>query len=208
LLKTCRDDDRQRKGKGYMKWHSRRTTILTIIPYLIVTLCTVITTPVKSYSESTNYNEHQIKAAFLFNFAKFVEWPESSFKDKQSPLVLCILGEDPFGESIDLFGGKTVESRRFMVKRITRGEGLEKCQILFISDSEKESIPKVLKAVRQRSILTVGDMKGFAQSGGIINLIETSKKIGFEININAAEQARLKISSHLLKLGRIVEDSH
>jgi hypothetical protein len=160
--------------------------------------------PVQARAEAPQ--EYQIKAAFLYNFAKFVEWPAVAFRDAQSPLLVCVLGKDPFGEALDSLRDKTVEGRKIQVRRIARIEDAEGCHILFVSSSEREDLSRILKAVWGKSILTVGDMKGFTQAGGIINLTMTEGKISFEINTAAAERASLKISSKLLKLGRVVRE--
>lgn len=155
-------------------------------------------------ADSNVQQEYQVKAAFLYNFAKFVEWPPSSFKDTQAPLIICILGNDPLKAALDDLKDKRVEGRPVAVKKISTIEQAEGCHMLFISSSEKDNLSQIAKAVQSKKILTVGDTKGFAHSGVMINLILIDNKIGFEINPSAAERASLKISSKLLKLGRIV----
>jgi hypothetical protein len=148
--------------------------------------------------------EYLIKAAFLFNFAKFVEWPADAFKDDLSPINLCILGIDPFGPALDILKDKKVKGRPLRIKRVHKVDDIEACHILFISASEKENLKQILYALRNLSTLTVSEIEGFAQMGGIINFIIVNKKVHFEINTDAAEQSRLKISSQLLKLAKIV----
>jgi hypothetical protein len=148
--------------------------------------------------------EYLIKAAFLFNFAKFVEWPANAFKDDLSPINLYILGTDPFGPALDTLKDKTVKGRPFKIKWANKVDDIEACHILFISASEKENLKQILYAVRNSNTLTVSEIEGFAQTGGIINFIIVNKKVHFEINPEAAERRRLKISSQLLKLAKIV----
>jgi YfiR/HmsC-like len=160
----------------------------------------------KSFADSLQ--EYQIKAAFLYNFAKFTEWPAAAFKDAQSAVTLCILGKDPFGDALDSLREKTIEGRRLVIKRVSKVEEAEKCHILFVSASEKESLSHILKVTKNWNVLTVGDTKGFAESGVMINLINIEDKVGFEINLDAAEHASLKISSKLLKLGKIIKEKN
>jgi hypothetical protein len=153
------------------------------------------------------YQEYQVKAAFLYNFAKFVEWPAESFKDAQAPLILGILGKDPFGESLDRLRDQNIQGRKLLIKRSDKVEDLAKCHILFISAAEKEHLSAILKITRDWHVLTVGDTKGLIQSGVIINFIIIEKKIRFEINTDAAQRAGLKISAQLLKLAKIHKEN-
>jgi hypothetical protein len=150
-------------------------------------------------------NEYEVKAAFLYNFARFVEWPNTVSPDPNGPLVIAILGKDPFGGEIDRFiEGKTVNGRRLVIKRFSSLEAYEQCHILFVSSSERNNLLRILAAVRTRGVLTVSETDRFAQIGGIINFITIENRIRFEINQAAAARAGLKISSKLLSLGRVV----
>ena len=150
-------------------------------------------------------NEYQIKAAFLFNFAKFVEWPPATAAPESGPICMCILGRDPFGPALEeVIQGKTVNSRRLQVRRTTRVEQVRSCHVLFISDSERGRLSEALALLRDTSILTVGEMERFVQHGGMIHFLMESNKVRFEINRDAAERAGLKISSKLLQLATIV----
>ncbi len=162
------------------------------------------TTMVDVLAETKPSPEYLIKAAFLFNFAKFVEWPANAFKDDLSPMNLCILGTDPFGSALDTLKDKTIKGRPFKIKRANRADDIEACHILFISASEKGNLKQILDAVRNSNTLTISEIEGFAQMGGIINFIVVNQKVHFEINPAAAERSRLKISSQLLKLAKIV----
>jgi hypothetical protein len=149
--------------------------------------------------------EYQVKAAFIFNFAKFVEWPPEVLVDKQAPVVLCILGKDPFSDAFEPLKKRTVEGRRFAVRQVNSVQEVERCQMLYISTSEKDRLPQILKSVRNRHILTISDMKGFSREGGMITLVRDQEKIAMEINLDAARNADLKISSQLLKLATIIK---
>lgn len=148
--------------------------------------------------------EYSVKAAFLFNFARFVEWPEESFSAARH-FLLCILGRDPFGSALSSIDGKTVEDRQLVVKHIDSHEAAAACHILFISTSEEARVPYILRDLQGYHILTISEFAQFAQRGGIINFIIVDNKIRFEINPGAARDAGLKISSKLLKLADIIQ---
>ena len=154
-------------------------------------------------AQSQPLSEYQVKAAFLYNFAKFVEWPADAFKDPRAPVMLGIVGEDPFGETLDaMVSGKTVNGRGVVVRRFQHGEDLRGCHILFISSSERKRRARILESVKGSAVLTVGEMDQFVQSGGAIGLLLEENKVRFEINVGAAARARLKISAKLLALAQ------
>jgi YfiR/HmsC-like len=144
--------------------------------------------------------EYDVKAAFLYNFTKFVEWPADAFHDDRSSLRLCVLGEDPFGGSLREIAKEEVAGRRLSVWRASLMSDPTGCQILFVSQSESKRLPQILAAVRGAPVLTVGDTEGFLEKGGIINFVLQGSKVRFEINQDVAEQSGLKISSKLLRL--------
>jgi hypothetical protein len=149
--------------------------------------------------------EYDLKAAFLFNFTHFVEWPSEVFADTNAPIVIGILGDDPFGPVLDkIVEGETIQNRKLVIKRSQQIEDLRNCQVLFISKSEKEHIDQILSSLGNASIFTVGEIEGFARRGGITNLFLQGNKIRFEINAQAAKRKRLKISAQLLALGTVV----
>jgi hypothetical protein len=156
-------------------------------------------------------SEYLIKAGFIYNFAKFVEWPTTAFAQPDSPIVIGILGTDPFGALIDqVVENKKIGVRRFVVKRLKRGtdlKDLRECKILFVGDSERAHIDELLQIVKTLPILTVGETPGFAQRGGVIRFILEDNRVRFEVNVEAAHQADLTISSRLLTLARIVQQA-
>jgi len=171
---------------------------------IIITAGVSVGTMLDTSAETKPSPEYLIKAAFLFNFTKFVEWPAESFKNDLSPFNLCILGADPFGPALDTIKDKTVKGRQLKIRRVNKVNDMEGCHILFISASEKENLKHILNFARNSNILTVSEIEGFAQLGGIINFIIIDKKVQFEINPDAAQHSKLKISSQLLKLAKIV----
>ena len=145
--------------------------------------------------------EYQIKAAFLFNFAKFVEWPPTAFAGATSPIVIGILGENPFKDDLaGMIRNKTVDGRPLVVKQFGSATEATNCHILFISTSEKDKLPEILKGLKETSVLTVGEMDHFTESGGMIRFVLKEQKIRFQINNGEATRAKLKISSKLMSL--------
>ncbi|MBI5196614.1 MAG: YfiR family protein [Nitrospirae bacterium] len=171
---------------------------------ILLSLSTLLLAATQAYTEHAKPAEYEVKAAFIYNFAKFIEWPA----DTGANINLCVLGEDPFGAALDSINGKPVRDKNVAVKRIKSHQQLKTCQIVFISASEKEHLAQILDAVENLSVLTIGDTNGFIQQGVIINFYIEDEKVRFEINPKAAESADLKISSKLLKLGRIVKVDH
>jgi hypothetical protein len=148
--------------------------------------------------------EYEVKAAFLYNFAKFTEWPAGSFAGDQAPLTICVLGDDPFGKAFNPIRSKTVKNRPVAVREIADVDAAGGCHLLFIAASEQTHADAILGSLGKRSVLTVSDMKKFAQSGGMISFVMVDDKVRFEINNGAADRAGLKISSQILKLARNV----
>jgi hypothetical protein len=156
-------------------------------------------------SQENRPTEYQVKAAFLYQFAKFVEWPPESFSNAESQLVLCVIGADPFGDTLqEMVRGKTVNGRPLALQKHADGGGANNCHIAFLPTSQARA---VLQGARRRHPwLTVGESEQFLAWGGIINFVIEDNRVRFEINPDAAEQAGLRMSSKLLALARIVHD--
>jgi hypothetical protein len=158
-------------------------------------------------AQSPSAGEYQVKAAFLYNFAKFVEWPASSFSDASTPLRICVFGQDPFGQELrDIANEKTVNGRKLQVNQVADLQAAKACHILFIASSEKARLKQVLEGLRETEALTVGDTKGFVEQGGMINFVLENDRVRFEVNQKAAEQAGLKVSSKLLNVAKSVSE--
>ncbi len=152
--------------------------------------------------------EYQLKAVFLFNFAQFVEWPPSAFPSPDAPLVIGILGEDPFGSYLDeTVWGERVNDRPLVVQRFSGVDDITACHILFVSLPERGSLAPVLQRLRGHSILTVGDAARFASRGGMIGFVTEQNRIRLRINLAAASAAGLTISSKLLRPSQIVSQA-
>jgi hypothetical protein len=151
------------------------------------------------------FNEREVKAVFLFNFVHFVEWPAAAFDNPQSPVVICVLGEDPFKELLDeVVNGESVGSRPLLVERFRRLEDMRDCHVLFINTSETPNQTRILAALRDVPTLTVGETADFATRGGIIRFLTEQNRVRLEVNVAAAKAAGLTISSNLLRSARIV----
>jgi hypothetical protein len=148
--------------------------------------------------------EHQVKAAFLLNFTKFVDWPPTAFADERSPLTICILGDDPFGPTLDqIVKGEEVNGRSIAVERIRRLPRPQSCQVLFIPKTEKE-VRRILSSVGP-GVLTVGDGESFLREGGMVAFVVENRRVRFDIRQSAAGTAKLSISSKLLSVARLVQ---
>jgi hypothetical protein len=149
----------------------------------------------------TKVRDYQVEAVYLFNFTQFVEWPSSVFADAQMPIVIGVLGDDPFGKYLDeTVRGETVGARPLIVRRYSSVDQVDGCQILFISRSESERVQPIIERLRARSILTVSDVDGFTQSGGIVRFVNQGDRVRLKINVTAARAAGLTISSKLLRV--------
>jgi hypothetical protein len=172
---------------------------------LAVLLATVSGAPPRVRGESNGTSEYDVKAAFLFHFAQFVEWPAEAFKDANSPLTYCTIGEDAFRGALDeSVKGKSVGNRPLQVQHLKERAQIEGCQVLFIAAAEKSRQGEELATANGHPVLTVGETEHFAQQGGIIGFCLEQNKIRFEINLEAAGRAKLKISARLLTLAKTV----
>lgn len=166
---------------------------------------TLALAPVRPWAQSAPPKEYQLKAVFLFNFAQFVEWPPQAFPEPDTPLVIGVLGNDPFGSYLDeTVRGETVDRHPLAVRRFRRVDEITACHILFITRPADSHLPDVLAALKGRTILTVGDAERFAGQGGMIRFVTDRNRIRLRINVDAAEAAGLKISSKLLRPAEIV----
>jgi hypothetical protein len=151
------------------------------------------------------FDEYRVKAAFLFKFAKFVEWPAQAYQDEPGHQVFCVFGTDPFGPILDqTLAGKTVEGRLAVVRRVRELDELRRCHLVFLAAGEETVLPEILDHLGSLPVLLVGDDPDFARQGGTISFVLRQGHVQFAINPRAAQQARLKIDSQLLDLAEIV----
>lgn len=148
--------------------------------------------------------EYEVKAAYIYNFAKFVEWPSIRARDGEAAISICLVGKDPFGPVLDAIEGKAVGNRKIRIRRNLPLRDLKGCDSLFISNSEEGHLGRLLEEVQGLPVLTIGDTNSFAERGVIVNFYREDNRVRFEINPKAAARAKLKISANLLRIAKIV----
>jgi hypothetical protein len=172
-----------------------------VLAAVVALTCTV---GAQAASQPPSLSEYDIKAVFLLNFARFIEWPATEGAGS-GPIVIGVLGSDPFGHLLDnVVKGEKVNNRPVVVKRITNPEDAVGCAALFISRSERPRIAQILQRLTGHAILTVSDIPEFAEAGGMVGLVSDKGKIRLQINVDVAKAAKLEISSKLLRPAQIV----
>lgn len=174
--------------------------LLLITAILMISLCSAAL----AQPDDQRFSEYEVKAAFIYNVAKFVEWPDERAADGRTTINFCILGADPFGKALHTIEGKTVRGKKMQTRSVKSLREARECHMLFISSSEKEQLPRIVAVMRGLPVLTMGDVSGFAQQGVIINFYMENNKVRFEVNEDRVKDSKLAISSQLLKLARIV----
>ena len=151
--------------------------------------------------------DYQVKAVYLYNFGRFVEWPDK-LSSSQDPFIICILGHDPFGQALDAtLGGETIAGRAVVTKRIATPQESLQCRIIFVGETEAGSVNRLMAAVERKAVLTVSDLPQFTDRGGIIQFVTEGDRVRFEVNLSAAQNAGLVLSSELLKVAAVVRRS-
>jgi len=178
-----------------------RTSLLSALVLASMIFVTVAT------AQEAAPTEHQVKAAFLINFPKYVDWPASSFDETNSPLIIGVLGESKITDEIQklLVTGRAINDRKIVFTNFAAGVEPGNCHILYIPASELRRSPEILAKLKGKTVLTVGENTDFLDGGGIINMALREKKIALEVNLVAADAARLKISSKLLSVAAVVK---
>ncbi len=149
----------------------------------------------------------RIKAAFLYHFAQFSTWPEEAFPDAETPIRLCILGEDPFGSALEQVRGKTVHNRPLEIRRLPAGTSAQGCHLVFMGPMPVQVLKASLAQLQHQPVLTIGEGEDFLKQGGIVRLVEEKNHVRFEINVMAVRRAGLQLSVRLLRLARIYEEA-
>jgi hypothetical protein len=166
---------------------------------------TLASGPPLLFASRATPDEYQVKAVFLFNFGQFVEWPSSAYDSPQAPFVICVVGEDPFGQTLDdVVRGEAIGSRSLVVRRYSDAEGIAGCNILFVGRNDADLLDDALAAARGHSVLTVTDIDGAENNGAIIVLYNDHQRIRMRINLAAAKANHLVISSKLLRPAEVV----
>jgi hypothetical protein len=150
--------------------------------------------------------EYAIKAAYLFNFAKFVEWPAGKLTDPRAPFIVGLVGPEPIAGLLEqTIQGKSIRGKKIELRYFAPGQNIDECHLLFISRQSKAPPASVLSSVKSTGVLTVSEVEGFADVGGMINFVVLEGNVKLEINLGAAEQAGLKLSSRLMGVGRLIK---
>jgi hypothetical protein len=184
-----------RSGAGGLRKIAAAVSLLAVCPSSIA-------------QEAPQAPEYRIKAAFLYNFTLYTEWPPNAFERADSPILLAVAGEDPFGLQLDsAVRGKTVQGRSIEVRRYERAADVPPCHLVFLSDSQARNLPQLLRRLEASPLLTVGETEDFIRAGGVIRFFVEENKVRFEVNVDAALRAHVKFSSKLLSLARIARDA-
>jgi hypothetical protein len=153
------------------------------------------------WAQQSKPNEYEVKAAYLYNFGRFVAWPANTAADKDDSFAICVIGEDPFGHALDAtVVNHTIDGKGVVTRRVANSQEAVSCRILFISSSEKEQLKEILATVEKAGVLTVSDAPEFSKRGGMIEFVLEGNKVRFEVNVTNAEKAGLTLSSDLLKV--------
>jgi hypothetical protein len=171
-----------------------------IIPFAVFAL------PLYAQQKPTDY---QVKAVYLYNFGKFVQWPPNDAVDRDGVFTVCVLGQDPFGPALDAtLAGATIDGKHVVAKRISSPGESAHCRILFLGSTEVTRLRKIIDALDKEAVLTVSDIPEFSQRGGMIEFVTEDSRVRFEVNLDAAQQAGLSLSSELLKVATTVRRNH
>jgi hypothetical protein len=184
------------RGRKSLPRVSRRALLLSLIlSSALVGFC------LHAQAQQPKANEFQVKAAYLYNFGRFVEWPDENAPDKNEVFEICVLGADPFGPTLDAtVARETIDGKSVAAKRISKPQDVDSCRVVFISSSEEGHLKEVLAALDKASVLTVSDIPRFSERGGMIGFVLDGDRVRFDVNLASVQDARLTLSSELLKV--------
>lgn len=188
-----------RTGRAIWSLHGFRPGLMAVALALVLVAAPCLR------AQGSKPTDYDVKAAYLYNFGHFVEWPASVAAAKNDSFTVCVLGQDPFGPILDgTLAGETIANRKVAAKRISTPQESGSCQILFMSSAEDGQLKQIIEALNKQAILTVSDMPRFSQRGGMIQFVLEGNKVRFEVNVTAVQQAGLNLSSDLLKVAAAV----
>jgi hypothetical protein len=189
---------------GFRRWPCPRA----IAGALLAMLVGWIAGTSLSLADEPVASEYQVKAAFIINFPKYVEWPGEAFAATNSPIVIAVLGESRVTDELQkIIAGRSVNGRELVLKHLDSADGTIDCHLLFVPATEQKRAPNLLPSIKNKGILTVGESDDFLAGGGTINLARRNQKIALEVNLEAAGNSRIKISSKLLNIAKVVMTS-
>ncbi|HUK26465.1 MAG TPA: YfiR family protein [Terriglobales bacterium] len=173
-------------------------------PYALALVCALAAGPLL-WAQHSRPTESQVKAAYLYGFGRFVQWPAPANSPKDSPFNICVLGEDPFGATLDAtLAGQSLAGRKVAARRISSPKDSSACQILFLGPSEEGQLSEIIGSLDKAAILTVSDMPHFTERGGMIQFVLEGDRVRFEVNLTAAQNAGLSLSAELLQVALAV----
>jgi hypothetical protein len=172
---------------------------------LLMAACAFLAIPAL-HAQNPRPTDYEVKAAYLYNFGRFVEWPGEVAAAQGGSFTVCVLGQDPFGPSLDAtLAGETIGGKTLVAKRISSAEESGDCRILFLSLTDDSRLNKIIADLDKKAVLTVSDMSQFVKRGGMIQFVLEGKKVRFEVNLTATQRAGLTLSSELLKVATAVK---
>jgi len=187
--------------KNFMRSASSR-----LIPIATMSFVCILCTAAGLLAQQPKPSEYKVKATYIYNFARFVTWPSTFSSGKDESFSVCVLGQDPFGSTLDsTLGGETLDGKHVAIRRISKPQDATGCRILFISSTEESRLKDILTVLDEQGALTVSDMPDFARRGGMIQFVPEGDRIRFEINLTSAESSKLVLSSELLKVASTVK---
>jgi hypothetical protein len=194
-------------GKGLRRINIPKASSASLLLCAALCLCLLASRP--SRAQAGGVAEYDVKAAFLYDFAKFVEWPANALPQEKSSIILCIVGADPFGAALDnTIRNQRIDRHEIVIRRTNKSEELRTCQIVFISRTEGKYLEVILDSLKGASTLVVGEGQGFAERGGAIEMYIEDKSVHFAINVDVLKRAHLEVSSNVLTLATIVHDKN
>jgi len=172
----------------------------------LVLLASLVFLPARggAHADGPPPREYQLKAAFIFNFAQFVEWPGDTFPGPDAPLVIGVMGDSTMAASLEMAcRGKTAGKREIVVKNLSGADAIRSAQIVFIGAAERDRLPELIRRATAESVLTVGDFDGFTAASGMVRFLTEDNRLRFEVNLDAVNAGKLRVSAQLLKLARM-----
>ena len=175
------------------------------LQFLTFIIALVFFTATGLLAQQAKPSEYQVKAAYLYNFGRFIKWPAGIAASKGDSFPVCVLGRDPFGPILDsTLAGEALEGKPVVIRRIAKEQDAADCRILYVGSTEEHHLKEILAATDQAGVLTVSDIPGFSRRGGMIQFVMEGDRVRFEINLATAESAKLVLSSELLKVAAAV----
>jgi len=167
----------------------------------IIFACLIVFT-INAQASSADY---KLKAAYIYQFTKFAQWPETSFDNNKSPIVICVMGKSPFEKTLDSFSSRSSQNRSLKVEYLAKPENIADCHVVFVGQSLEKNLDNILLKLKNHSVLSVSDIDDFAMRGGIIGFVKKQRRVGIEINVTVSKSSGVMLSSKLLEVSTLVK---